>query len=212
MAILLDDAHGHNTPTAEERERWEELVKQRRTMSIQGLESVRREKESTRGQKSTPAAELKRKEREARKAQKVAAAAAAAAEAAAEATESVPDDSSLTALLAPDGQDTHARAPSPTMLAAGAAKDPHPAHTIIIPGSAEDHPWFRPPEYDTLDAAREAGVWTYPSTVSERAKCAVFRDLIEKGYFLGGGIKFGGDWLVYPGASQSESTLVKQNH
>jgi len=53
--------------------------------------------------------------------------------------------------------------------------------------------------YETLDAARTAGVWSYPSSAEERARCEVFRDLWEKGYYMGGGSKFGGDWLVYPG-------------
>ena len=53
--------------------------------------------------------------------------------------------------------------------------------------------------YETLDAARTARVWVYPSSAEERARCEVFRDLWEKGYFMGGGSKFGGDWLVYPG-------------
>jgi hypothetical protein len=51
-----------------------------------------------------------------------------------------------------------------------------------------------------LDAARAAHVWSYPSNAEERARCEVFRDLWEKGYYMGGGSKFGGDWLVYPGA------------
>jgi len=53
--------------------------------------------------------------------------------------------------------------------------------------------------YETLDAARAAHVWSYPSNAEERARCEVFRDLWEKGYYMGGGSKFGGDWLVYPG-------------
>lgn len=79
-------------------------------------------------------------------------------------------------------------------------KDKEAAYTIIIPGTAADHPWFKPPVYECIPAAREAGVWTYPDTPMERAKCAVFADLLRKGYFLGPGLKFGGDWLVYPGA------------
>ena len=51
----------------------------------------------------------------------------------------------------------------------------------------------------TLEAARQAGVWTYPTTSFEHAKCRVFQDLWEKGNYMGGGIKFGGDFLVYPG-------------
>ncbi|KAF8321580.1 tRNA-intron endonuclease catalytic domain-like protein [Clavulina sp. PMI_390] len=56
-------------------------------------------------------------------------------------------------------------------------------------------------EHTTLASARNAGIWSYPSTQAERAKCAVFRDLHRQGYWMGGGLKFGGDWLVYPGDS-----------
>ena len=67
--------------------------------------------------------------------------------------------------------------------------------------SSDPRQWHRRTTYETLDAARAAGVWSYPANADERARCEVFRDLWEKGYYMGGGIKFGGDWLVYPGPS-----------
>ena len=75
-------------------------------------------------------------------------------------------------------------------------------YTVSVPTTSDAFAWYEPGAhtYETLDAAREAGVWTYPATEEERARCEVFRDLWEKGYYLGGGGKFGGDWLVYPGA------------
>ncbi|KAH9056673.1 tRNA-intron endonuclease catalytic domain-like protein [Lactarius vividus] len=74
-------------------------------------------------------------------------------------------------------------------------------YTVSVPTTSGAFAWYAPAahEYETLDAAREAGVWMYPATEEERARCEVFRDLWEKGYYLGGGSKFGGDWLVYPG-------------
>lgn len=54
-------------------------------------------------------------------------------------------------------------------------------------------------EHTTIASARAAGLWSFPATEEDRARCAVFRDLHEKGHWMGGGIKFGGDWLVYPG-------------
>ena len=66
--------------------------------------------------------------------------------------------------------------------------------------------------YETLDAARTARVWVYPSSAEERARCEVFRDLWEKGYFMGGGSKFGGDWLVYPGACAPIQTCSQPYH
>lgn len=53
--------------------------------------------------------------------------------------------------------------------------------------------------YTTLKEATDAGIWSYPTTVEERARCAVFEDLHEKGFFLSTGLRFGGDFVVYPG-------------
>lgn len=76
-----------------------------------------------------------------------------------------------------------------------------PAYTIIIPGTSTSFSWYtpQPHAYSTIQAAKDAEIWSYPSNLTERAKSAVFRDLWEKGYYMGGGLKFGGDFLVYPG-------------
>jgi len=78
-------------------------------------------------------------------------------------------------------------------------------YVITIPASSSSLEWYSPTQasaiYHTLASAREAGVWTYPSTLPERARCGVFKDLWHKGYFMGGGIKFGGEYLIYPGMS-----------
>ncbi|KAF7304615.1 tRNA-splicing endonuclease subunit Sen34 [Mycena kentingensis (nom. inval.)] len=78
---------------------------------------------------------------------------------------------------------------------------PEPQYTVVIPASASSFEWYNDVDcgYTTLVSAKEAGIWDYPSTLQERAKCGVFRDLWEQGMFLGIGIKFGGDYLVYPG-------------
>lgn len=77
-----------------------------------------------------------------------------------------------------------------------------PAYTITLPGSSSDLVWYDPAgnTYESISDAQAAGIWTYPADLHERAKCRVFRDLWEKGNFMGGGIRFGGDFLVYPGA------------
>ena len=75
------------------------------------------------------------------------------------------------------------------------------AYTIVIPASSSSLDWYDSSvsSYSTIEAAREAGVWDYPSDLTERARCGVFKDLWKQGYFMGGGIKFGGEYLVYPG-------------
>ena len=75
------------------------------------------------------------------------------------------------------------------------------SYTIIVPAASSTLEWYHPSgrTHSDLGAAKAAGIWSYPETSQERARCAVFRGLWEKGYFLGNGIKFGGDYLVYPG-------------
>ena len=87
-----------------------------------------------------------------------------------------------------------------TMANAQAPAESLQHHTVHIPSTSDSLPWYNPTRYDTLSAASEAGIWTFPSTQEERARCAVFRALSERGYYMGGGLKFGGDWLVYPGS------------
>ncbi|KAK0534338.1 tRNA-splicing endonuclease subunit [Tilletia horrida] len=41
--------------------------------------------------------------------------------------------------------------------------------------------------------------WPYPSTPLERARCATFDDLHARGYYMGTGLRFGGEFVVYPG-------------
>ena len=75
----------------------------------------------------------------------------------------------------------------------------HP-HTVVVPAESS-FDWYRPDEYTffTIESAKIAGIWSFPATLHERARCAVFKDLWEQCYFMGSGIKFGGDYLVYPG-------------
>ena len=82
-------------------------------------------------------------------------------------------------------------------------------YTIVIPASSSSLEWYDSSvnSYSTIEAAREAGVWDYPSDLTERARCGVFKDLWKQGYFMGGGIKFGGEYLVYPGIISLSITL-----
>ncbi|KAI9599050.1 hypothetical protein BDF19DRAFT_113860 [Syncephalis fuscata] len=51
--------------------------------------------------------------------------------------------------------------------------------------------------YDTWIDAQKAGVWRFPSTVLEWRSFQVYRDLWRQGWWLGSGLKFGGQYLVY---------------
>ncbi|KAK7467078.1 tRNA-splicing endonuclease subunit [Stygiomarasmius scandens] len=72
---------------------------------------------------------------------------------------------------------------------------------ITVPAVSSSLEWYNSSScsYTTIESAKEAGIWDYPSDLHDRAKCGVFRDLWEQGYFMGGGIRFGGDYLIYPG-------------
>jgi len=75
-----------------------------------------------------------------------------------------------------------------------------PTHTVVIPVSSGNFDWYcQKCIYTSIESAIEEGIWNFPSTPHERARCGIFRDLRGKGYFIGGGIKFGGEYLVYPG-------------
>lgn len=96
----------------------------------------------------------------------------------------------------------HVAAPSAKETTTAAAPQPLQSYTIAIETDSASHAYYDPSlvTYSTLAAARAAEVWSYPSTAAERARAGVFRALWERGYFMGAGIKFGGDLLVYPGA------------
>lgn len=78
------------------------------------------------------------------------------------------------------------------------------AYTIIIEPRSSSLAWYDASlpraTYTTLDAAHEVQVWSYPQTPLQEARCRVFEDLWRRGYYMGGGLRFGGDFLVYPGA------------
>lgn len=75
------------------------------------------------------------------------------------------------------------------------------ANYIITIPAASEYQWYNADQatFTTIESAQKAGIWTYPSNLSERARCGVFGSLSAQGYFMGSGIKFGGDYLVYPG-------------
>ena len=110
---------------------------------------------------------------------------------------------SADALFAPaePQHQTPSEAGDPASSSAEASKKSNTPYTIVIPASSSSLEWYDASDctYSTIESARRAGVWDYPATLSERARCGVFKDLWKQGYFMGGGIKFGGEYLVYPG-------------
>ena len=198
----MHDPAAHHTPTHAQLEAWDASRRQDITNQIARLEQDRATATSTATAATTTAATIqqKRAEREARRRQLAETAAGAEADTE-EGTGAIGGGSKVL---------RHGDAPVPA-----AATTSNAIHTISVPTTSNTLAWYDSnnndndgddnPErhtytYETLDAARAAHVWSYPSNAEERARCEVFRDLWEKGYYMGGGSKFGGDWLVYPGA------------
>ncbi|GAA5964584.1 hypothetical protein JCM8115_004674 [Rhodotorula mucilaginosa] len=79
----------------------------------------------------------------------------------------------------------------------------HVGYTIIIEPRSDSFAWYDPDRpsvsFSTIEAARDAGLWSYPQTTLQEARCRVFEDLWRRGFYMGGGMRFGGDFLVYPG-------------
>jgi tRNA-splicing endonuclease subunit Sen34 len=76
-------------------------------------------------------------------------------------------------------------------------------YSVKVPTSSSELAWYSLAQhsYSTIESARLAGIWSYPETSEQKARCAIYRALWEKGYYMGCGVKFGGDYLVYPGSS-----------
>lgn len=181
--MLVDDPLAHASPSFQALQEWnlERAASVRQQISTLEVKEFKGKEEAARRAMSENAL-LKRQEREAKRAAAVAA-------------KQTADGDTLYMPSKPVEPEprpsTPSAAPTPSTL----------AYTITIPGSSSTFSWFtpNPNAYNTIATAQAAGIWTYPSTLAERAKCAVFQDLWEKDNFMGGGIKFGGDFLVYPG-------------
>ncbi|KAI6005487.1 hypothetical protein EDD15DRAFT_2425309 [Pisolithus albus] len=178
LACLVDDRNAHHDPEPSDLAKWDNS----RLKAIEHQVALAEEERKAREHQymaMTEEAMRKRKERERKKASST----------------SSPNDQSpepAENLLANDNHDP----PGASKTGVTGA-----SYTVHITAPSSQLEWYKQSlhSFTTLASAREAGIWDYPSTPEERARCAVFRDLREKGYYLGIGMKFGGDYLVYPG-------------
>lgn len=194
LAVLVDDQNAHHDPDAAELERWDS----ERLRGIEEQLSLAEEHEAREALNPDRAmsekAILKRKEREGRKAR--------GETNPLEPSQGISNESlsaSFTNEPVPDPESSRT-----TRLHRSDVTVPRNSttpYTVHVPGTSSTFEWYDLPthSFTTLAAARDAGIWDYPETPIQRARCGVFRDLWEQGYFMGGGIKFGGEYLVYPG-------------
>lgn len=187
--VIVDDPLAHRPPSSSHLRKWNND----RLISLQTQTATSITKESKKPKTLSEAALRKRKEREEKRA-----AAAAKAKAFAEGDLESTQDGLFTPTPSTPVVEQRPATPVTTIDLLESL------YTVTIPASSpEALPWYssQGAVYDTLKTAKEAGIWTYPNDLHEQAKCGVFEDLWEKGYYMGGGIKFGGDFLVYPGTS-----------
>ncbi|KAL1756515.1 hypothetical protein FB107DRAFT_211169 [Schizophyllum commune] len=174
FAVLVDDALAHRFPSPEEAVRWADAQAPDIESQLAAADELSRNRQTNVADKSmSEEAIRKRKEREAKRAAKA-------------------QQSEDTAVFVPPPEEPTAPPAQPSQAS---------IFTISLPASSSGLPWYEPENktYTTLEAAREAGLWTYPETLQDRAQYGVFRDLWEQSYFMGIGIRFGADYLVYPG-------------
>ena len=195
-AVLVDDPKAHLQPTISQLEKWSKEQKDSIQTHLAYTESKTAKESANASRAMSEEAQRKRKERELRKQ------AEAARKTAADEDVNNPAALLASASTEPQKDPTSRIADSKmgTSLPEGFNTSSIP-YTIMIPASSSSLEWYDSSmrSYSTIEAAREAGVWDYPSDLTERARCGVFKDLWKQGYFMGGGIKFGGEYLVYPG-------------
>ena len=195
-AVLVDDPKAHLQPTISQLERWSEDQEESIKTQLVYSESKIAKESAHPSRAISEEAQRKRKERELRKQAEAARKAAAGEDvdnlAALLASTSTEPQKDLTSRITDSGVGTSLPEGSNTSMI---------PHTIVIPASSSSLDWYDSSTclFPSLEAAREAGLWDYPSNLTERARCGVFKDLWKQGFFMGGGIKFGGEYLVYPG-------------
>ncbi|KAF9218255.1 hypothetical protein BS17DRAFT_762609 [Gyrodon lividus] len=198
LAVLVDDKNAHHDPSSPSLSRWDS----ERLRGVERQISLAEEREAKEALNPDRAmsekAVLKRKEREEKRAR--------SKTNTAETPQEIPEESLVTHANhdSDPNFDSHESSPAASSHKLGVTvplQASTASYTIHIPGASSTFEWYNQSahSFTTLAAAREAGVWDYPATPAERARCGTFRDLWEQGYFMGGGIKFGGEYLVYPG-------------
>jgi tRNA-splicing endonuclease subunit Sen34 len=202
LAVLVDDAPAHRTPTLTHLQAYNATQAESARHQIAQVEA---KEAAEAGRAQSDAATRKRKEREGKRKRDAALRDQASGE-------NFMVGAALMETFNPKGGIEPSRKDSESRMGndregSGTPSIVHSeskhAYSIVIPASSSSLEWYDPTEYvyTTIAAAKDAGIWTYPTSLHERAKCGVFKDLWAQGFYMGGGIKFGGDFLVYPGAS-----------
>lgn len=196
---MIDDPNAHEKPAQGMLDRWDSDKKASIRHQLAAAEALGASEKATK-LSMTEEALRKRREREERRE------AAARAKALAEGA-----DTNVIAMTAAVSDVVKEKEERPSAPSASPSVYPY---VVEIPATSTSFAWYVPESrtFTSIASAKEAGVWDYPSNLHERGKCGVFRDLWERGNFMGGGIRFGGDYLVYPGKVLCRPTVFPLNH
>lgn len=204
--MLIDDPTAHTNPFLCEIQEWNTEQAVSMKAQLASLEEKITKASNTTGRALSEEAQKKRKEREERKKALAVIAAAQEGEGLTSTTSlaaGAPSPTPTSSSVVTTDENPQAPASSSTTLPSGISTftSATAPYTITTPASSTGLPWYHDESntYTTLEDAKKAGIWDYPSNLEERARCGVFRGLWDQGYFMGGGIKFGGEFLVYPG-------------
>lgn len=195
LAYLVDEQAAHHLPSANDREQFLHARDDAITEQKRAIKTANDNHKKAMESKFADQIAKKRAERAAKRAE--------AAAKAPPSDETTSQDASFVMLSAPETEERIDEEPS-----AGASKratNEEDLSDIVYPvkirGASAGLPWYEtgPHSYHSLEDARAAGIWNYPTTPDEVARCKVFQDLWENGHFMGNGLRFGGSFLVYPG-------------
>ena len=187
IAVIVNDPVAHLRPSISELESWNEEQQASFRQQIIANEARATKKDDCRS--FTEEALKKRKEREDRRRL---------------ATMKLAEESNAEDINTPSPDVSRSEEPDAVTQSTQSSISQQPAasanYVITIPAASE-YQWYNADQatFRTIGDAQKAGIWTYPSNLIERARCGVFQSLSARGYFIGSGIKFGGDYLVYPG-------------
>ncbi|CDZ98356.1 tRNA splicing endonuclease [Phaffia rhodozyma] len=219
IASIIDDTQTLRTPTSSEistetadflsdiRSQQATAVsieKEKRTKALgAGLTDAQREKREKRAKEKE---EKRRALREAEGGEEsVFAAAAAIAAVDQSSSETSPVSSIPTQTPTSTLTSTSTSTPAPQQPSSSSSIPSLPPSTtpyqLFTPSTSSSLSYYDPSShtYHTIESAREAGIWSFPRNKKEMARVKVFKKLWERGYFMGGGIKFGGELMAYPG-------------
>ncbi|KIJ68947.1 hypothetical protein HYDPIDRAFT_184909 [Hydnomerulius pinastri MD-312] len=199
FAVLVDDKNAHRDPSTAVLSKWDDERLRGVRQQLALAEELEAKEALNPDRAMSEKAIRKRKEREEQRAR--------GKSSAAELFQEIPEESLFTQAnpdTVPKPDDHPGSSQSSSSHRPGANQGTRAStapYSVHVPAASSALEWYEesPHSYVTLATAREAGIWDYPATPAERARCGVFRDLWEQGYFMGGGIKFGGEYLVYPG-------------